>query len=96
MPRISNVDVEHSANLARIKLSEDEIAKNAQDLEEILDYADIIEQAPTGDIKPISQIVDLKNVTREDKIAPSVGAEKVLKNAPQKKDKYIRTQKIFE
>ena len=95
MAKISKDDVLHAAELARIKLADEEVAKTTEDLEKILDYVAELDEAPTENIEAIEQISDLANVTREDQIEPSLGVEKVLGGAPQKQDGFIKTKKIF-
>lgn len=89
-------DVEHIAELARIKLTDEEKSSFTEKLSGILDWVKELEEAPTEGIEPINQIAGLENVMREDKAGESLPIEKVLQNAPQKKDNYIKVAKVFE
>jgi len=96
MAKISKNDVEHAAELSRIKLNEEEAEKFTSELGAVLDYAAELEKAPTGEVETISQISGLENIAREDKIEASLPVEKVLQNAPEKQDNFIKTKKVFE
>ena len=87
--------VEHVGNLARIEMSDNEKEKFAQNLGEIIDYVAELESAPTENIEIISQVSGLENIMRADIIAPSLPVEKVLQNAPDKQDDYIKVKKVF-
>lgn len=93
---ISEDDVEHAANLARIEITEEEKAKFAKDLSEIIDYVAELEKAPTENIEAINQISNLENIARPDEIAPSLSNEKVFQNAPEKEENFIKVKKVFE
>lgn len=93
---INKSDVEHVAKLARIKISEEEKENLTEDLGEILNYVEELESAPTENVVSISQISNLENIARDDEIAPSLAINKVLENAPDKKDNFIKVKKVFE
>lgn len=96
MAKISKEDIKHVAELARLEISEKEIPKFTQELGAILDYVSELGQAPTKDVEPISQISNLENITRDDKITKSLPREDLLENAPDQKDGFIKVKKIFE
>ena len=71
----------HIAALSRLKLSE-EAGRMAGELEQILSYMDVLDGLDTSGAEPMSHIVPLKNVLREDETAPSMDRGELLKNAP--------------
>jgi aspartyl-tRNA(Asn)/glutamyl-tRNA(Gln) amidotransferase subunit C len=93
---ISQEIVEHVAQLARVEIDESEKEKYAHDLNEIIDYVAELESAPTENIASISQISGLSNIARTDEVTPSLPNEKVLQNAPDKQDGFIKVKKVFE
>ena len=104
MSKISKVDVEKIASLARIEISEKEKSKYSEELSEILDYVEILKKVDTDKIAETSQVTGLENVYRED-TADEVtqvdknkdkNREKILKNAPAQKDGYIKTKAVLE
>ena len=52
------------------------------ELEQILSYMDVLDGLDTSGAEPMSHIVPLKNVLREDETAPSMDRGELLKNAP--------------
>ena len=59
----------HIAALSRLKLSEEEAGRMAGELEQILSYMDVLDGLDTSGAEPMSHIVPLKNVLREDETA---------------------------
>ena len=100
MARISDHEISHVMALARLKLKDDEKKQMTRELEAILAYVAECEKAPTnspaGELQTIQQISNLKNVSRPDEITPSLPIEKVLQNAPDKKDNFIKVKQVFQ
>ena len=67
-------------------LTEDEKEKSRQDLQQMLDYVDMLNQLDTSDVEPLTHIFPIKNVFREDVVLESTPKEELLKNAPKEKD----------
>jgi aspartyl/glutamyl-tRNA(Asn/Gln) amidotransferase C subunit len=100
MSRISEEIVQHIAKLARIELSEKEIGKFQKELSSILDYVEQLNKVKTGEIESIKQITGLKDVAREDTRMRSESdtniGNKLLKQAPKRKDDYYKVPKVLE
>ncbi|MEA4901955.1 Asp-tRNA(Asn)/Glu-tRNA(Gln) amidotransferase subunit GatC [Desulfitobacterium sp.] len=92
--KISRQQVEHVAMLARLELSEEEVAGYTVQLNSILDYAAMLDQLNTDDIKPTAYAVPLHNIVREDQVKPSFAREKVLANAPVAEDGFFKVPRI--
>ena len=69
--------------LAKLHLTEEEKEKSRQDLQQMLDYVDMLN---TSDVEPLTHIFPIKNVFREDVVLESTPREELLKNAPKEKD----------
>lgn len=63
---ISEKEVKHIANLARIKLSNEEIKKYQKELSLILDYVKELEKIDIKNVEPTSHPLKSKNVIRQD------------------------------
>jgi len=96
MSKITNQDVEHIAQLARIELSEKEKPVFGEKLGEILNYVDELNGAPTNKVVSISQIIGLENVARSDEVTNPEIRDLMLENAPETKDGFIKVGKVFE
>jgi aspartyl-tRNA(Asn)/glutamyl-tRNA(Gln) amidotransferase subunit C len=81
MATLSRADVEHVAYLARLGLSEDELARLEGQLNHILDQYAILAEVPTDHIAPTAQTIELENILRDDVVRPSLPLEAVLGNA---------------
>lgn len=91
---ISKEEVEHTAWLARIELSEREKARFTEQFNRILDYFKKIDEVDTDKVPPTYHVLDLVNVYREDKVTPSLPPKEVLKNAPKKQKRFFKAPKI--
>lgn len=93
---INQEEVIHIAKLARIEFTKEEDQKLTEELSEIIDYVEALEKASTEGLDSIGQISGLENVMREDEIKTGISIEKILQNAPDKYDNFIKTKKVFE
>ncbi|KKS66150.1 MAG: Aspartyl/glutamyl-tRNA(Asn/Gln) amidotransferase subunit C [Parcubacteria group bacterium GW2011_GWC2_42_6] len=92
------MDINHIAKLARIGLSELELKKLEQELAAILGFVNELNKVDDGDIEPMTQATGLKNIMRADEAAKSsaAGRAKLLANAPEKLNGYIKVKAVFE
>lgn len=89
-------EVQHIAQLARLQLTDDEKVLFGQQLSAILDYAAVLRKVDTSAIAPTATVLQLRNVLREDVVAPSLEREDVLANAPDATEGCFRVQAILE
>jgi aspartyl-tRNA(Asn)/glutamyl-tRNA(Gln) amidotransferase subunit C len=93
---ISPEEVQHIAKLARVGLSEEDIARFQEQLSSILDYFEALRQVDTEGVPPTSHSLPLQNVFREDDPKASYPKEEVLANAPQEEEGYFRVRAVLE
>ena len=84
MAALTRADVEHVAYLARLGLTEDELARLEGQLNHILDQYATLAELDTDDIPPTAQTIELENILRDDVARPVDAAEDVLANAPER------------
>jgi aspartyl-tRNA(Asn)/glutamyl-tRNA(Gln) amidotransferase subunit C len=89
MANLSRADVEHVAFLARLGLTDEELARLEGQLNHIVDQYAIFAGLDTESIPPTAQTIELENILREDVAGPSLPVEAVLGNAASRKDGYI-------
>ena len=94
--RLSLVQVEHIAELARLSLSDEEKARYQEQLSAILDYAERLQAIDTSAIPPTATVLPLRNVMRADQVIPSMSREDVLANAPQVEAGSFRVQAVLD
>lgn len=79
---LTRQDVEKVALLARLQLSDDELATMSEQLAAIVGYVDLLAQVDTTGVEPMAHAIEQANVFRDDVIAPSLPREEALANAP--------------
>ena len=89
MATLSRSDVEHVAYLARLGLTDEELARLQGQLNHILDQYVILTRLDTEDIPPTAQTIELENILRDDVARESLPAEAVLRNAAQTDGEFI-------
>lgn len=74
--------VRHLAALARIEVSDAEVAQFAEQLSVIVDSVATVNAAVQGDVPATSHPIPMANVYREDVVEPSLSQEAALSGAP--------------
>ena len=78
---ISREDVLHVAALARLELTEEEVARLVEQLNAILDAVSKVSELDLEDVPPTSHPLDVVNVFGLDEPRPSLPLEDVFANA---------------
>lgn len=91
---LSDEQVRHVARLARIALSDEEVAGLASQLSDILAYAEQVGEVAAGDVAPTSHPYPLAGVARADVPGPSLAQDEALANAPAAEDGRFRVPRI--
>jgi aspartyl-tRNA(Asn)/glutamyl-tRNA(Gln) amidotransferase subunit C len=94
--KLSREEVKHLALLARLGLSEDDVERFREQLSNILDNFEILQQVDTTDAAPTSHSVAFENILRDDESTPSLTAEEVLSNAPNREEEYFKVRAVLE
>jgi aspartyl-tRNA(Asn)/glutamyl-tRNA(Gln) amidotransferase subunit C len=82
MAALSRADVEHVAHLARLGLTDAEMAQLEGQLNHILDQYAILAELDTEHIPPTAQTIEVENILREDAVQPGLTTDEALANAP--------------
>jgi aspartyl-tRNA(Asn)/glutamyl-tRNA(Gln) amidotransferase subunit C len=96
MEKITIKQVEHVANLARLRFDEEEKKRLAEQLGSILEYIDQLNKLDTTNVEPTSYAIPVKNVVREDVVKTSFTQDEALANAPSPVDGLFEVPKIIE
>ena len=88
-------DVEHIAKLARLDFTESEKEKFTHQLNAILAYVEQLNKLDTSTVEPLSHVIGLGDVFREDSIRPGLSQEEALRNAPAKNEKFFKVPKVI-
>ena len=79
---IEREQVLHVARLARLRLSDAEVDRMADELSGILEHVERIGELDLDGVEPTSHVVALDNVLRPDEPRPSLPPERALEDAP--------------
>lgn len=90
------MDAEHIAHLARLRLTAEEKEKFGAQLDSILTYVKKLNEPDTIGVEPTSHVLALSDVMREDKARASLSRNEALMNAPDRNENFYRVPKIIE
>ena len=90
----SHIDVRYVANLARLELSDEEVATFQPQLEAILRHAEALTQLDVTGIEPTAHPAPVFDRLRPDVPHPGLTPEAVLRNAPDQAQGQIRVPKV--
>jgi aspartyl-tRNA(Asn)/glutamyl-tRNA(Gln) amidotransferase subunit C len=83
-------EVRWVAHLARLELSDTELADLTRQLGAILDYVQQLQQVDTTGVEPLAHPLPIQNVFRDDEPRPSLPVDAALANAPQRQGDFYR------
>jgi aspartyl-tRNA(Asn)/glutamyl-tRNA(Gln) amidotransferase subunit C len=90
----SHIDVRYVANLARLELSDDEVATFQPQLEAILNHVEALSKLEISGIAPTAHATEIFGKMRADSPHASLTPEAVLLNAPDQAQGQIRVPKV--
>jgi aspartyl-tRNA(Asn)/glutamyl-tRNA(Gln) amidotransferase subunit C len=92
---VTIADVEHIARLARLEFTEGEKETFTHQLNSILAYIEQLKKLDTSAVEPLSHVIELQNVFRDDVVKPGLAPADALKNAPAKTEKFFKVPKVI-
>ncbi|MFP6764734.1 MAG: Asp-tRNA(Asn)/Glu-tRNA(Gln) amidotransferase subunit GatC [Planctomycetaceae bacterium] len=93
---LNREDVEKVAGLARLKLTDAEIAAMTEKLGRMIDYVTVLDGVDVAGIEPMAHVADVANVFREDSVRDSLSREDALANAPATDGRFFLVPQILE
>ena len=93
---LSREDVRHVAELARLDFSDEEEARMAEEMSRILEYVEKLDELDTSGVPPMSHVLDVTNVYREDDIESRIDREQALEPAPEAEQGYFLVPRVVE
>jgi aspartyl-tRNA(Asn)/glutamyl-tRNA(Gln) amidotransferase subunit C len=88
---ITREEVLHVARLARLELSDDEVARFQEQLSAILDAVSKVRELDLSDVPPTSHPLEIANTWAEDVPHRCLALDEVFANAPDRDDDYFRS-----
>jgi aspartyl-tRNA(Asn)/glutamyl-tRNA(Gln) amidotransferase subunit C len=93
---ITDEIIDYVSSLARLDLNAEEKSKIKGEIEKIIDYMDVLNTLDTTNVEPMSHVLPVTNIFREDVVKPSVPREEILANAPESDNGAFRVPKTVE
>ncbi|MBL8119975.1 MAG: Asp-tRNA(Asn)/Glu-tRNA(Gln) amidotransferase subunit GatC [Anaerolineae bacterium] len=92
---LSHDEVRRIAELARLELTDDEVALYAGQLSHILQYFERLQELDTSQIPLTASVLPLRNVMREDVAAAPLPPDEVIRNAPDADEHQFRVSAVL-
>ena len=92
---VSKEEILQIAKLADLNIKDEEIEEYAKNLQDILEFAEIINSVDTENIKECVGTLDISNVFRKDEIKEFEDNESLLQNAPEKENNMFKIPKVI-
>ena len=93
---LSREDVRKVADLARLKVTDEELDLLANDLRKIVGYVEVLNEVDTTGVVPMVHAVELHNVLRADELVESLPRTAALSNAPRTDGDYFLVPAIID
>ena len=94
--KVSREEILHIANLADLNLKEEEIDKYILNLQDILNFANIVKNAPVDDLEVTAGVNKNANVFRKDEAIQFEDNEALMQNAPEKDRNMFKVPKVIQ
>lgn len=93
--QVSREELLHIANLAQLNLEENEVDNYLANLQDILNFANIVNNAPVDNLAVTIGANEAKNVFRKDEVEVFEDNEALFQNAPSKEQNMFRVPKVI-
>ena len=94
--KVTREEILHIANLASLNLEDDEVDKYIENLQDILNFADIVNNANTEGLDITIGANEAKNVFRKDEVEKFEDTESLLQNAEEKEQNMFKIPKVID
>lgn len=93
--KVSKEEIKHIADLARLEIDESEIDNYILNLQDILNFANIVNNAPVENLDVTIGANEAKNVFRKDEVEVFEDNEALLANAKEKEINMFKIPKVI-
>ena len=94
--QVTREELLHIAKLADLELDEKEVDNYLANLEDILNFANIVNNAPVEGLDITIGANEAKNVFRKDEVRVFKDTESLLQNAPDQAQNMFKIPKVIE
>lgn len=93
--KVSKEEIKHIADLARLEIDESEIDNYILNLQDVLNFANIVNNAPVENLDVTIGANEAKNVFRKDEVEVFEDNEALLANAKEKERNMFKIPKVI-
>lgn len=93
--QVSKEEILHIANLAELTLEENEVETYMLNLQDILNFANIVNNAPVEGLDVTIGANEAKNIFRKDEVKAFEDVDSLLQNAPQQDRHMFKIPKVL-
>ncbi len=86
----------HLAELARVRLDDEEALRMCEDLDAILAYVELLDELDTEGVPPTAHVLDLVTPFRSDEVRDVLAVEEAVRNAPRRTKNAMVVPKVME
>ena len=84
------------ANLARIRVEENDLEPLANELNSILGWVEQLSEVDTDDVAPMTSVAEMQLRWRKDEITDGGYQSQIVANAPSEEDGFFAVPKVIE
>lgn len=92
---VSKEEILHIAKLADLNIEENEIDEYAKNLQDILNFVDVLNNVNTDNVEETMGVINNYNVFRKDEIKEFGDREILLQNAPEQEEGMFKIPKVI-
>ena len=96
MAQVSKDELLHIAKLANLNLKDEEVDQYLENLQEILNFANVVNNAKVENLEVTIGANETKNVFRKDEIVVFEDNDALLQNAPEKERNMFKIPKVIQ
>ena len=93
---VDSATVRHIARLARISVSEEEVARLAPELSNILGWIEQLQEVDVAGVEPMTAVIPNKQRLRDDVVTEGGIRDAALSNAPVPEHGFFAVPKVIE
>lgn len=94
--KVSKEELLHIANLSDLKITDDEVDKYLNNLQDILNYTSVLDKVPIDDLGETIGANDNENVFRKDEVEVFENRSGLLENAPDLDEDMFKIPKVIQ
>ena len=94
--KLTKEQIEHVAQLARLRFSEEERDRFQDQLANIIGYVDLLNEVDTAGVEPVTTVFPMENVFREDEVRSPLPQGDFLSLAPLFDHGHYKVPKVIE